>query len=858
MNRLSLKLVAIACLISTAAVDSTQSRCVDSATKVVATYPNMFELSPFGCSKGRLVDDLVTGAGRFEIPSFDVKIQYADTQTDNPPTVQGLISNVQNGGSTKTLVAVSHMSGDGMGVAYYSTEAARNAAVSALVAAGWTEGPSGEILAIPGPPGPAIFLRGSGISGRIAPYLSTARMVLAIGCNSNGLQSSFGSFSDPGDYSGGTFVGVTATCPADEGCSIVNDIIAGTGCFRFPYEGHELDDAMRFKNWTGWVSVVGNIKNSLSCYKSCWNWSVTYRFVGVDNGSAVWGVVDEDALSYYELRGYANPGAPPEVLEAVPGFGTDGAGHLRVHATALPPGYAEYDVVEYDKDQFISVSPRFGPSDPVAPEFLAYTPGNDYDLDAITLEPEKLTLPVYGGKDLEALSTPTLIEGQDDLTGDAIVFAFHPGAVARVFQHLEAHYPTTYHNPPEIVWFYTFGVPTPEQITSAVNLVRANNQAAGGFPPNPDLQIVGDGGWATWPDDEDWSKISGSLRGYRPIYPQGSIGVIPSLDDTEIQRYLEAAEEYIDDQFVYDDAVFFVGDVLNDTTAAWLRDEVQHFAQAFPATVSLDFHYESDFASGDYVGPREASYAAINAGVGWVLTQGIRFDVDELTRFVRGSAGDPLQLTTQQRNIWLNFSCMATATWEPWTHQCKRILFNQIDRSIGVGFFGPMVDGSGIQHQQAREVFLAEMVKATNDGTPITLAQLGHRFQNALVIAIPEYDWYADCWAYLGSIAVPYRDGPVRTSVRGGEARSPRILIVGRNPSSDAFPLTVDLQRAGTIRIDVFDVAGRRVDTIVQGDFSAGEHAWTWNPSSQTASGVYFAVLSTKQERYSAKLIRVR
>lgn len=105
--------VAIASLLSTLLAGGAWGRCADTATRIVATYPNLFEVSSFGCSKGRLVDDLVTGAGRFSISSFDVKIQFADTQTDNPPTVQGLVSNVQTGGSTKTFVAVSHMSGQG-------------------------------------------------------------------------------------------------------------------------------------------------------------------------------------------------------------------------------------------------------------------------------------------------------------------------------------------------------------------------------------------------------------------------------------------------------------------------------------------------------------------------------------------------------------------------------------------------------------------------------------------------------------------------------------------------------------------------------------------------------------------------
>jgi hypothetical protein len=187
-------------------------------------------------------------------------------------------------------------------------------------------------------------------------------------------------------------------------------------------------------------------------------------------------------------------------------------------------------------------------------------------------------------------------------------------------------------------------------------------------------------------------------------------------------------------------------------------------------------------------------------------------------------------------------------------------MFNQIDRGVGVGFLGPMMDSHGIHHRQAREVFLEEMAKASGEPQQVTLAQLSHRFQNALVAAIPEYDWYADCWACLGSIALPYLGGPVSTSVGGGGSRVPRAttLVVRGNPGSGPFPLVANLQRAGDVTLDVYDVAGRRVTSVVAGDFGAGEHIWTWKPDERLASGVYFVVLNTQREKRAAKLILVR
>jgi hypothetical protein len=58
MNCSSFMRIGVVTLLFLLMGDQAAARCVDSATKIVATYPNLFELSSLGCSKGRLVDDL--------------------------------------------------------------------------------------------------------------------------------------------------------------------------------------------------------------------------------------------------------------------------------------------------------------------------------------------------------------------------------------------------------------------------------------------------------------------------------------------------------------------------------------------------------------------------------------------------------------------------------------------------------------------------------------------------------------------------------------------------------------------------------------------------------------------------------
>ena len=54
---------------------------------------------------------------------------------------------------------------------------------------------------------------------------------------------------------------------------------------------------------------------------------------------------------------------------------------------------------------------------------------------------------------------------------------------------------------------------------------------------------------------------------------------------------------------------------------------------------------------------------------------------------------------------------------------------------------------------------------------------------------------------------------------------------------------------AGEVRVGIFDVAGRRVATLVAGHQEAGRHSVTWNGTDDSgralSSGVYFARLET-------------
>lgn len=82
-------------------------------------------------------------------------------------------------------------------------------------------------------------------------------------------------------------------------------------------------------------------------------------------------------------------------------------------------------------------------------------------------------------------------------------------------------------------------------------------------------------------------------------------------------------------------------------------------------------------------------------------------------------------------------------------------------------------------------------------------------------------------------------------------------LSVYPNPGNSAFRLSYVLARNSNATLNVFDVTGREVATLVNEAQSAGEHIVSWNASAQ-ASGIYFAALEAANSRTVSKLVLMK
>jgi hypothetical protein len=89
-----------------------------------------------------------------------------------------------------------------------------------------------------------------------------------------------------------------------------------------------------------------------------------------------------------------------------------------------------------------------------------------------------------------------------------------------------------------------------------------------------------------------------------------------------------------------------------------------------------------------------------------------------------------------------------------------------------------------------------------------------------------------------------------------------RLLPVYPNPVATTGLLRFEIARGGRVALGVFDISGRRVRTLVQGDLDAGDHEILWRGDDDRgralASGVYIVRLTAPDRTLTRKVIKTR
>jgi hypothetical protein len=98
------------------------------------------------------------------------------------------------------------------------------------------------------------------------------------------------------------------------------------------------------------------------------------------------------------------------------------------------------------------------------------------------------------------------------------------------------------------------------------------------------------------------------------------------------------------------------------------------------------------------------------------------------------------------------------------------------------------------------------------------------------------------------------------TPVEDANAETPKQFSMGQNfpnPFNPSTQIVFSLKRSDHIRLDVYDVAGHCLTTLVEGRYSSGEHVVIWDAGSQP-SGVYFYRLTTNSGVLTRKMLLIK
>jgi hypothetical protein len=78
------------------------------------------------------------------------------------------------------------------------------------------------------------------------------------------------------------------------------------------------------------------------------------------------------------------------------------------------------------------------------------------------------------------------------------------------------------------------------------------------------------------------------------------------------------------------------------------------------------------------------------------------------------------------------------------------------------------------------------------------------------------------------------------------------------NPFNPSTTISFDLPEAGTVSLNVYDLKGALVGTLLNESKVAGTYQYRWTPSSELASGMYFFELKTKNKTRNQKITYIK
>lgn len=92
---------------------------------------------------------------------------------------------------------------------------------------------------------------------------------------------------------------------------------------------------------------------------------------------------------------------------------------------------------------------------------------------------------------------------------------------------------------------------------------------------------------------------------------------------------------------------------------------------------------------------------------------------------------------------------------------------------------------------------------------------------------------------------------------QAGELPAEFSLSVNPNPFNSSTTITYGLDKSAPTLLEIYDISGRLVETLVEGEMDAGQHELNWQVFGMT-SGVYFVYLNAGINVQVKKAVVVR
>ena len=169
-----------------------------------------------------------------------------------------------------------------------------------------------------------------------------------------------------------------------------------------------------------------------------------------------------------------------------------------------------------------------------------------------------------------------------------------------------------------------------------------------------------------------------------------------------------------------------------------------------------------------------------------------------------------------------------------------RVLFPTLSNYLGNMNFGLSGAGELVRLFDAQGEMVDSLVyddappwPTAPDGNGPTLELIHPDLDNAL----PE------SWAASAIHGTPGAINSVYSALEDGKSTLPRRFYLYPNYPNPFNPLTTiswEMPQRAKVELTVFDVSGRKIETLIQRSMPAGTHKVVWKPSRSLASGVYF------------------